>query len=108
MKVTITSAQMLAVAITGLLLPHRSLQLVDVDDPPPDGVLEQLDPVVEAELLHQASAVVVDRLLAKVENLGDLPVGVAHRREEKHLPLPFAQQLVRVLQSPLGVRSEEH
>src|SRR5665811_854645 len=76
--------------------PRERSEVGDVDDPAADRVLQQLHPVVEAELLHDIGPVIVDGLLREVERPGDLPVGVADGSQEHDLALALAQILVPV------------
>ena len=51
-----------------------------LDQAAADRVADQLDPVAHAELAHRVGAVVLDRLLGEVEELGDLLASCAPRR----------------------------
>ena len=61
--------------------------------PLPDRVADQLDTVAHAELPHRVRAVVLDRLLRQMEDLGDLPVRV-RLGDELHDLLLARRQLV--------------
>src|SRR4051794_16237807 len=70
--------------------PRRSLRL---DEPAADRVPRELDAVVHAELLEDVRPVPCDRLLADVQLVGDLVVGVRLGDELDDLELPRGERV---------------
>src|SRR5205823_3081093 len=67
-----------------------------LDEPGADGVLDQLRLAVQAELGHQAGAVVLHGLGAQAQQPGDSACAVAFGGQLQNFTLPRRQPLVRL------------